>query len=101
LIDILLVSLIVMPFPAALSALYFWWLWRQARNLLALLLALLATVGLLSGAWIGVATFSLRFLGRPFPPEVLPITILAIQASEIMMCISAFMLWRANGTRRK
>jgi predicted Rdx family selenoprotein len=97
-------SLVLMPFPTALSALYFWGLWREARpSVLALLLALLSTVALICGTWLGAASFSTRVLNRPFPPEVLPITLAAIQGTLYMVCISAFVLWRsrANGGVRE
>jgi len=104
--NILLVNLVVLPVPTAFSTVYFLGLWRQDRRdaaasgerptLLAALLALLSTVALLGGTWLGLATFSARFLGRPFPVELLPITLVAIQASLVMVNVSAFAMWRSR-----
>lgn len=96
-IDALLIALIVMPFASTVSTLYLWRLYaRSLHSLLALLLAGSSTVTLLCASWLGALTFSARFLGRVSPPELLPITLLAIIAPLLSINIIAFALWRAK-----
>ena len=93
-IDALFVALVVMPFVSTASTIYLWSLYaRSTGSRLAFMLAASSTVTLLSASWIGGLTVNTRFLGRLNPPELLPLTLLAIIAPLATINIMAFMLW--------
>jgi hypothetical protein len=96
-IDALFGLLVIMPFVSTASTIYLWSLYTLSHgSRLALMLAVMSTVTLLSASYLGALTVNTRFLGRVNPPELLMVTLLAIVAPLGCINVMAFVLWRSR-----
>ena len=86
------------PFFSAASTFYLARLVKEAiaPPILLLLLVIEATVSLSCSSYIAVLTVRTRFFGLANPPELLPITLLALIAPLAMINLIAFVLWRSR-----
>lgn len=90
--------LIGIPALSALSTLYLTRLVKEAvaPPVLLKLLVLEASVSLLCSSYIAALTLNTRFLGHTNPPELLPLSLVAIIAPLAMINVIAFVLWRSR-----
>lgn len=91
-------ALVVLPFFSLLSTIYLARLVRFAiaPPVLLVLLVIEASVSLVCSSFISALTINVRFLGRTNPPELLPLTLLALLAPLAMINVIAFVLWRSQ-----
>jgi len=92
------IVLMIVPFFSLVSAIYLARLIRDAITppVLLVLLTVEATVSLLCSSYIAVLTLNTRFFGHANPPELLPVTLLALIAPLAMINLIAFVLWRSR-----
>ena len=86
------------PFLSAASTVYLFRLVKEeiAPPALLILLTIEATVSLTCSSYIAVLTVRTRFFGLANPPELLPVTLIALIAPLAMINVIAFVLWRSR-----
>jgi hypothetical protein len=91
------------PFLSAVSTLYLARLVKGAISppILLVLLTIEATLSLLCSSYITVLTVRTRFFGLTNPPELLPITLLALITPLAMINVIALVLWRSRNGHTK
>lgn len=91
--------LFILPFITAASLVYLAKLVKDVVKppILLVLLTGQSLVNLLASTYIAVLIVNTRYLGNVNPPELLPLTLLALIAPLAFINVIAFVLWRVRG----